>query len=340
MKRVLVVLPNWFGETLFATPFLRALREQKPELFLAVLGHPQTHEVLLGNPFVDVLLVLDEKGYHRSLIGKWRLIRQLREHKFDSVFILRKSLSRTFLMACAGIPTRIGFSNGKSGWLLNWCVKPPQGRMHKSRTYQPLLEAVGLAAARSHTYDYTVTELERIQAADLLNQHRLQPGFALLHIGANWFHKRWPLERFARLADELIEKQNLQVAITGGPNEAKDAEATQQSMRNPVVILAGKTSLRQLAACCEQAGVIVANDTGVLHIAAALKKPVVALFGPTDPAITGPLGVSSKTIVIHHPDSCPKIPCYEPNTPPHAGMARISVDEVYGAALKLLDRKA
>ncbi len=336
MQRILVVLPNWFGETLFATPFLRALREQKPEFFLAVLGRPQTHEVLLGNPFIDVLLAFDEAGRHHGLIGKYRLIRQLREQKFDTVFILRRSLSRTFLMACAGIPTRIGFSNGKSGWLLNWCVKPPQGRMHKSHTYQPLLEAVGLTAAQSSTYDYTVTELERIEAAALLNQHRLKSGFALLHIGANWFHKRWPLERFAALADQLIEKQSMQVAITGGPDEVKDAETVQQSMRNPAVMLAGKTSLRQLAACCERAGVMVANDTGVLHIAAALKKPVVALFGPTDPAITGPLGEPSKTVVIHHPDSCPKIPCYEPDTPPHAGMARISVDEVYSAALKLL----
>jgi ADP-heptose:LPS heptosyltransferase len=101
-------------------------------------------------------------------------------------------------------------------------------------------------------------------------------------------------------------------------------------------VLAGQTTLRQLGACLEQAQVVVAGDTGVLHIAAALRKPVVALYGPTSPAITGPLGDSQRTVVLRHPECCPGIPCLQPEHPGFPGMDAISVEEVYDAACQLL----
>ena len=97
MERILVVLPNWFGETLFATPFLRALRQQQPQAFIATLGWPLCREALLHNPNVDALIDYEELGGHRSLSGKWSLIRALRAQRFDAAFVLRKSLSRSIL---------------------------------------------------------------------------------------------------------------------------------------------------------------------------------------------------------------------------------------------------
>jgi len=110
MQRILVVLPNWYGETLFATPFLRALRQQIPTAFIATLGWPQCREVLLHNPHINELLDYDERGAHRSLIGKWRLIAMLRARRFDTVFILRKSLSRTMLVAASGCGSMAGLT--------------------------------------------------------------------------------------------------------------------------------------------------------------------------------------------------------------------------------------
>src|SRR3989338_7184717 len=99
MKCILVLLPNWYGETLFATPFLRSLRQQLPSAFIATLGWPRCREILLHNPHINELLDYDERGAHCSLSGKWQVVNTLRAHRFDTAFILRKSLSRTMLVA-------------------------------------------------------------------------------------------------------------------------------------------------------------------------------------------------------------------------------------------------
>jgi len=289
MKRVLVTLPNWYGETLFAMPFLRALQQQQPELYIATLGRPLCREILTGSPHVHALLDYDERGAHRGMWAKARLVRALRAQHFDTAFILRKSLSRAALVALAGIPSRIGTANSKSGWLLTHRVAPPVGAVHKASSYFPLLEAVGLSILPG-PYEYTATEEERRRA----RQWYAAQGFdghpiAVLHPGANWSHKRWPAERFAALADQLIETHQVRVIVTGGPGDAALTERVVRSMRGSAITLAGQTTLRELAACLEQARLVIAADTGILHLAAALRRPVVALYGPTSPAITGPI---------------------------------------------------
>ena len=159
----------------------------------------------------------------------------------------------------------------------------------------------------------------------------------ILHPGANWAHKRWAPDRFAALGDRLAAEQQARIVITGGPDDRALAESITARMRQSAVLLVGRTTLRQLGACLEQARLVVSNDTGVLHIAAALGRPVVALYGPTSPVLTGPLGHPQRTVVLHHPDCCPQIPCYQPDRPPHPGMDTITVHEVYDAATQLLE---
>jgi len=158
----------------------------------------------------------------------------------------------------------------------------------------------------------------------------------VLHPGANWAHKRWAPERYAALGDRLVEAGQARIVITGGPHDVDLAESVKRAMRHPAIVLAGQTTLRQLGACLERARLVVSNDTGILHLGAALRRPVVALYGPTSPALTGPLGDPERTIVLHRPDCCPQIPCYRPDDPPHPGMQAISVEEAEEAARRLL----
>ena len=336
MNRILIVLPNWYGETLFATPFLKALRTQRPEAFIATLGWPKCRDVLMHNPHVDECIDYEEDGAHQRLGGKWRLVNALHAQRFDTVFVLRKSLSRSVLVWLAGISVRVGFANPKSGWLLTHAVVPSIIPTHKAFTYLPLLEAVGLTGVRS-AYEYTVGEAER-QAAAAWRRAQSPNGrpVVILHPGANWPHKQWPPEHCAELADRLIEQHQVHMVITGGPDDISLAQQITCRMRHPAAICAGQTTLRQLAAQVEQSQLVVSNDTGVLHIAAALSRPIVALYGPTSPALTGPLGDPRRMIVIHHSDCCPMIPCYQAESPAHLGMAAISVDEVALAAERLL----
>ena len=162
MNRILVVLPNWYGETLFATPFLRQLRQQHPQARIATLGWPQCEEILRHNPSVDEHVVYDERGAHRGLAAKWRIIRQLRATRFDAAFVLRRSLSRSLLLALAGIPTRVGFANAKSGWLLTRQVTVPLEPRHKAASYLPLLEKNnGAPVPIVGSYEYVVSDAER-----------------------------------------------------------------------------------------------------------------------------------------------------------------------------------
>lgn len=348
MKRILVVLPNWFGETLFATPFLRALRSQCPEASITTLGWPACREVLLHNPHVSALLDYEERGAHAGCRGKWRLIRALRAQRFDTAFILRPSLSRSLLLALAGIPVRVGFDQPKSGWLLTHRAPRPAWPTHKALSYLPALNAVGLLASAS-PYEYTVAPDEREWARRFLTDtYRVLPAqdhapgaahrpLAILHPGANWPHKRWAPERFAALGDRLVAHQEAHVVISGGPDDLGLAQTVARQMRRRAVVAAGSTTLRQLGACLSLAQLVVSNDTAISHLAAALRTPLVALYGPTSPALTGPLGDPRRVVVLHHGDSCPHIPCYAPDRPAHPGMDAITVDEAYEASTRMMD---
>jgi lipopolysaccharide heptosyltransferase II len=311
MNRILVVLPNWFGETLFATPFLRLLRTLRPNAFLATLGWPQCRDILLHNSRVDELLDYDEPRLRWRPWTLWPLLATLRARRFDAAFILRRSLSRTALLALAGIPERIGFDNAKRGWLLTRRIPVAPEPRHKASAYLPLLEAVGGSSSLDGPYEYVVTEEERRSAQALLHEQGIGDNrpFVILHPGANWPHKRWAPERFAQLGDRLVAMHHVQVVMTGQAGDVALAESIRQMMREPVTMLVGRTTLRQLGGCLEQAQLVISNDTGVLHLAAALSRPVVALYGPTSPALTGPLGHPTRTIVLRHPGCCPRIPC-------------------------------
>jgi len=337
MKRILIVIPNWFGETLFVTPFLRSLRQEMTAAHISVMGWAQCQEVLMYCPYINDYIVYDERTDHKSLKAKFKIINNLRAGRFDTAFILRKSLSRSLLLMLAGIPTRVGFNNFKSGWALTHRVPMSHHPQHKATQYLELLTYMRLRLS-FEPYEYSISHDERAKAVTLLQDAGLQNDkrMIVLHPGANWNHKRWSTDNYAKLGDRLAVLPNVQVAITGGPSDLALAEHILKQMQHKAYILAGKTTLRELAACLERAALMVSNDTGVMHLAVALERPTVALFGPTSSTLTGPMGNHRKIALIHHLDCCPFIPCYSPDDPPHAGMSSITVDEVYGAAHKLL----
>lgn len=352
MKRILVVLPNWYGETLFTTPFLRCLREQNPDAFIATLGRPLCREVLLYNSHLNELIDLDEQGAHRGLLGKLRLIVLLRPMRFDQAFILRRSLSRTLVLALSGIRERVGFDNPKSGLLLTQRIPSSQANEHKAATYLHLLDGQGPgkrpikakaeAEAKISAFDYKVSPEEREANARWIKSKEELNGRALivLHPGANWEYKRWDVKRFAELGDRLRSAYGVQIAVTGGPDDVPLAKALARQMKEPPVLLAGQTRLREMAAFLEGSRLVVSNDTGVLHVAAALGRPIVALFGPTSPQRTGPMGDTRRIAVLHHPECYEQMPCYEQGPAARRGMDAISVDEAYQAASRLLEQEA
>lgn len=330
-ERILVIMPNWFGETLFATPFLSALRRARPSAFIAALGVARCRDVLAHHPQIDEFVQYDERA---SWAGKLRLARELRAKRFDTAFLLRKSLTRSLVLRAAGIPRRIGFAHWKTRWMMTETVPRASASIHKASTYLRLLAPLGVQGALADGCVFTVSSAERAEAAELLKQAGVERPFVVLHPGANWAHKQWPPERFAQVANALASTH--QVVVSGAPEDRALVGIIRDRMATPLIILAGRTTLRQLAACLERAALVITNDTGILHIACALSRPVVALYGPTSPTVTGPLGDPARTAVIHHPESCPRIPCLQPSHPGFPGMSAITVEEVLAVARHLL----
>ncbi|MBI4355720.1 MAG: lipopolysaccharide heptosyltransferase II [Candidatus Omnitrophica bacterium] len=335
-ERWLVVTPNWFGDTLFATPVFRALRRHGSQAYLAALTVPRCREVLDGNPYVDEAILYDEEGKDRGVLGKLALISVLRRHRFDAVVILRRSLSRTLLLTLAGIPRRIGYTAPRSRWLLTDPVPEPAVRLHRADTYLGLLEAVGIGGDRGGC-DFIVGEDDRSAVRRLLAERQRAEGqpLVVLNPGGNWEHKRWPAASFAALGNRLIRECGAAIAITGAPSDVPLVESIAAQLARPPLIAAGRTTLKQAGALFEHAALVIANDSGPLHVAASLRRPLIGLFGPTDPALTGPYG-SGPFAVIHRRDGCPEIPCYHPDRPPHPGMSAITLEEVFARACPLL----
>ena len=144
MKRILIVNVNWLGDTLFATPFIRAVREKYPKAHIAILTHPRCRNMLEGNPNIDEIIIYDEKKQHRNLLGKFSIISYLRSKKFDTAFILKKSLSRALLLLFSKIPRRIGYRSKRAGFLLTEKAMVPDKKLHKVEYFLNLAKAVGI----------------------------------------------------------------------------------------------------------------------------------------------------------------------------------------------------
>ncbi|MFA6078298.1 MAG: lipopolysaccharide heptosyltransferase II [Candidatus Omnitrophota bacterium] len=334
-KRILIVNVNWVGDIIFSTPFIKALRDAEPGSHIACLLHPRCKDMLEGDPRIDEVILYDEEGIHKSLIGKARLVRELRRKHFDTSYILHRSFTKALLTWLAGIKHRIGYATKGRGFLLTTALKEPVESIHKVEYFLALAHSQGIKVT-DVSYEFFVGAADRMFVKELLAELGVSESDRLVVIcpGGNWDPKRWPAENFAKLSDLLIEKFKVKVVAAGGLKDIKLAEGIQKKMRFPLAIASGKTDLKQLGALLERAQLVIANDTGPMHIGVAMKTKVIALFGPTSPKLTGPYGRGDYH-VISKVREC-NIPCYDKTCTYNSCMAEISVEDVFKEAEELL----
>lgn len=337
--RILIVNVNWVGDVLFSTPFIRAVREHYPRSFIACLLHPRCVDMLEGNPRLDEIIVYDEEGLHKSLLGKLKLINILRKKEFDIAFILHKSFTKALITMLAGIRERIGYPTKGRAWLLTKVVEAPADELHKVEYFLNLARSSGIES-KGRSYEFFIKESDRIYVKGLLRDHGAGDKDLLIVIcpGGNWDPKRWPKENFAKLSDALIEHFGARLVIAGAKKDIKLAEDIKGLMNNKPIMACGKTTLKQLGGLLERANLVIANDTGPMHIAAAMKTKVIALFGPTSPDITGPQGSSNYTVIFKN-DFC-EAPCYDITCNDNRCMTAITVEDVLKEAGDILGSKA
>ncbi len=297
-QRLLIVAPSWIGDAVMATPTLRALRNLYPDTHITALVRRTTRAILDACPWVDRIVTARPKKSRPTdrRAGAFSLARRLAMRQFDTAILLPNSFRSALLMRVASIPRRVGYDRDGRGFLLTDRLLPPRA---KGRFVPVSAHDYYLGIARylgAENPDPTMQLFTRpehdARAAQLLTQAGHDPTanrpLILINPGANYGDaKIWYPDRFAAVADRLTEQHNATLAVTGAPNERPILDAVINAAKHPILDLpALGVDLPTLKSVVRLADLMVTNDTGPRHIAAAFNVPVVTVFGPTDPAWT------------------------------------------------------
>ena len=337
MRNILVIKLRYIGDVLLATPVLRALRERFPDAQLAMAVNRGTEDVLKWNPDLNEVLVVERSG----LAEQVRFLRAFRRRGFDCVIDLTDGDRSAVLARCTAAPVRIGLNEEHRwrGLLYTTVVQPVPETMHRVEHDLETVRPLGIRPKAWPLVLQTSPEDDEA-AARLLTEIAGEGGsgtatrLVMLQPGARYWFKAWPAERFAELADRLSDKYGCRVLIGGDTRERDLAESIRVTARTPVVSLAGRLTLLQYAAVLKRCALFVGNDNGPMHMAAALGVPVVALFGPSNPAEWGPRG--ARTEVLYKGLDCRR--CFHPTCTrgEESCMRQITIEEVWQAAGHLL----
>lgn len=294
VRRILVVKLRYIGDVLLSTPVFRGLREAFPRATVTALVNAGTEEVLLHHSDVDEVLLVGRLGsWGRRWVEQFRVVRRLRERRFDLALDLTDGDRAAFLTWASRAGLRVGFNReGRfRGHAYHMVVPEWSDRLHAVEADLEVLRTLGLRP-RPVAPSLGLPPEAEAEAEDLLTRKRVarDRDLVLVHPGARWWFKAWQTDRFCVLADRIREELGAEVLIAGGPGDVVAVETIRRQMRHPAISVAGETSVLQLAALLKRCRLFIGNDNGPMHIAAAVGTPVVALFGPTDPAEWGPWG--------------------------------------------------
>ena len=344
IKRVVVRGTNWVGDSVMTVPALRALRRILPDAAITLAVRPSAKGILSEVDFIDEVLVYDRRNAF-SVVSQ---VREWRRRKFDLAVLFQNAFEAALIPFLAGVPLRFGYATESRQALLTHPLPLPDWRSSKHEVFYYLYLVTALEQLLSGTstvcdtdpdISLSISETRKAEAAEMLRSYGVNETKSLVAIcpgSINSRAKRWPAERFAALADRLLDQQR-QVVFIGSPDEIDVTNEVTSLMRNRPVVLTGKTTLDQITAALSLSDLVVTNDTGPAHIAAALGCPTIVIFGPTNPLTTRPF--SFKAEILRHPPDC--APCMLRDCPiDHRCMTAITVDEVFEHSHALLKRSS
>lgn len=322
---------NWVGDTIISFPAVSALRQQFPKARITVLTKAPLAELWKAHPAIDEVLPYDMPSGARRILGELQIARLIRQKEIDLAVIFPRSFSSALMVFLGGVPRRIGYKGEGRGLLLTGGIACTAELLRRHRMYYYLHLIEQLGSYSSPPLPALSLNGAQEKWADTFLSNTGLKGKVLvgLNPGATYGEaKCWPPERFAELGRRLIKDQGAAILIFGSsrPQEKALNAAIAQGIGEGCLNLSGETSLWQLAALLRRCRLLVTNDTGTMHVAAATGTRVAAIFGPTDPCTTSPLGEGH--VVIRRDVSCS--PCLKRVCPEdHRCMDLIEVEEVY-----------
>jgi len=290
---LLVRATNWLGDAVMTTPALAGVRAGFPGARIVLLAKPPVAELFRHHPDVDEVSVYERPGRHEGALGRLRLAAELRHRRFDGALLLQNAFDAALIAFLARIPERAGYPTDGRRLLLSLPVPLTRDILerHEVEYYLCLLDGLGVPRTGTPALKLAVTRGEREAMATRLASLGIGRGAPIVAInpGATYGSaKRWYPDRFAAVADTLSGEWGAAVVVVGSPAEAPLAGEIEAAMRKAPVNLAGKTTVRELMALLSLSSFLVSNDSGPMHIGAALGVPLVAIFGPTDWRRTSP----------------------------------------------------
>jgi len=335
--KILIIQTAFLGDVVLSTPLIRAVKKKYPNSKVFFLLIPQTEELLKNNPFLDGIIVYDKKGKEKGVFGFLDLVKRVKSSEFDLALIPHRSLRSALLTYLAGIPQRIGFDKSSGAFLLTQTIKYIQNQPETKRNLSLL--GKDISSESDSLPELFPSEDDFKYIDELFKSWNVKKEDKIVGIapGSVWNTKRWLPERFGQVAEALIEKLGAKVIFIGGKEDEKLCLKISSNMKRNPVIAAGKTSPLQSAALISRCKVILSNDTAPMHIAVAMRIPVIAIFGSTIPEFGfAPTGKNDLVIQkelycrpcgIHGRKKCPEkhFRC----------MKEISVEEVFQAVERL-----
>jgi lipopolysaccharide heptosyltransferase I len=297
-RRIVLIKPSALGDIVHSLPVLGALRQRYPDAHIAWVVNRTYAPLLAGHPDLDETIAFDRnalrQGWMGSVLTTMRFLSRLRSMRFDLAIDLQ-GLLRTGVMALAtGATRRVGLASAREGAARAYTdVVSDNNQGHAVDRYWTVAEALGVA---TKTISFLVP-VDPAQTQWALAQLEAAPRpWVMLAVGARWQTKRWPVEHFATLMQQAQRRFGGSAVFLGGPDEKLAVQDVARRLLGPVRDLTGRTTLPELAAVLKLADLMIANDTGPLHLAAALGRPVVAPFTCTQVRLTGPYGQLTRAI--------------------------------------------
>jgi heptosyltransferase II len=344
IKRVIVRGASWVGDAVMTVPALHELRRILPTAHITLATRSWAEGIFKDSELFDDMLVYD----HQSSMGN--LIKQIsswRRGHFDLAILFQNAFEGALISATARVPLRTGYATDGRKFLLTHPIPIPTWRNQKHEIFyylniiselEFLLFGTSQINDQNPVYTIKVSDDRKAEARKILDSNRAIPGRSLVALcpgSTNSRAKRWPSDRFATLADMLMEELNADVILIGAQEELNVTQEVVSQMKNQPIILTGKLKLDQTVSLLSITDLLITNDTGPAHIGAALGCPTLVMFGPTNPITTRPF--STKAEVIRHPPEC--APCMLRDCPiDHRCMTAITSTEVFAKASSALVR--
>ena len=329
VRRVLIRSANWVGDAVMSLPAVASVCLGVPRAEVTILAKPWVGDLFSSFPGVHRVIPYLSPGVHGGIKGRWRLAQELKKGRFDLALHLPNSFDSALLSFMAGIPRRAGYQTDGRGILLTHRV-PVDGKVkreHQVEYYLHLIRSLGLRTAEGIP-SFQVPRDRILEADAVLKSAGIgEEPFVGLSPGSQYGSaKEWFPERFGELGRLILSKLGGRLLILGSAGDRATAAPILRTAGPKAVDLTGKTTLGQAMAIIARCRVFITNDSGLMHVAAALGVPLVAIFGSTDPSRTGPLGTTSW--VIYKALTC--APCLKTQCPRNREcMEAITVEEVF-----------